>query len=320
MPKSIPNESFGNNRFDAASKRIFVTVVGGSSVASQQGEAQKRAVFRTIRREVRRTELSCKVLEVNTNSKLSSSEKQSKKDNLAIMYTMGSLDDNQSTSNVIQDLGVCNVFPPDTSRILLEEQVDLCMGCVPTYVLPPRGRAFRLYAENNAGVTRALNDPVTNMALPVQEVNVGPSSTVAKGPGPGEPYASITTSLLNLNNGKSVDGRSVDGKSVSVTVLDLRTDEIQTFTTPRNNLEVQECLQGVDPNIKPVRLDPSPAGSTYFVTTFFFLVQLVLFYTFFTPLANKLSSLIKNNLLNKFFNLKDSNEKNKSEEDTNVSE
>ena len=276
------NESFGNSKFDPVSHRVLVTVMGSSSLISEQGKMQMRSVSRNIRRETRRKETRYEVLEVNKDSKLSSSEKQARKDNLAILYTMGSLDDNQETQKIIQDLGACNVFPPDTSRIYLEEQVNLRMGCVPTYILPPRCRSFRLYVENNAGIKRVLNDPVTNMALPVQEVQIGHSNTEAKGHGTSEPYASIMTAFLNRS----------DGTSVTVTVLDLRTDEIQTFTSTKNNLEVQECLQGVNPDIKSVRLDPSPAKNTYIGTTLVFLVQLVIFYTLLTPLATTLSSFV----------------------------
>lgn len=226
------NGSFGNSQFDPISHPFLVTVVGSASILSEQGKVQMRYVSSNIRRETRRKETRSEVLEVNKDSKLSSSAKQARRDNLAILYTMGSLDDNQETQKIIQDLGACNVFPPDTSRIYLEEQVNLRMGCVPTYILPPRGRSFRLYVENNAGIKRALNDPVTKMALPVKEVQIGHSNTGAKGHGTSEPYASIMSSFLNRS----------DGTSVTVTVLDLRTDEIQTFTSTKNNLEVQDCL------------------------------------------------------------------------------
>lgn len=194
----------------------------------------------------------------------------------------------------------------EARHISLKIEKELHMGKIPASILRAKRHDFTLAVTNEDGTSRTINNSLTSLALPVENVsnstNVGNSSKPA-------PYESISLSLLKNN------------KEVSITTLDVKTNKTQTFNNRETlqavkngeNVVIQaagetegecfqnEVFQGINPNSNSVRFDPQPTGSSSFMTTFFFVVQLVIVYSFITPLLNNLQSLFQKKVLNKFF-------------------
>lgn len=303
------NFSGSGGNFNNNARNLLYTVLGTTSAEKKRTKIHDRAIASNIRRENRRKECRSEVLEIEANPNLSLTKKQSLKDGCALAHTTSSLDDGQTSESVVQDLGVSNAFSEDTSKIYLEVEVDLQMGFIPTYLLPPKKRSFRICVEDNLGNKRFLENPLSGLALPPEGFKSKgiEGSKDAKGTGSSDSFGSITSSLFNKSDGK------MEGKEVSVTVLDLRTQEVQTLTNSDrdNKLQIEECFQGVEPLSTPVRLNASPSPATYTTTFLLILVQFAIFYIFRTPLVKSFQSFLKQNFLSKILkkDFKDSNEK-----------
>jgi len=126
-------------------------------------------------------------------------------------------------------------------------------------------------------------------------------------------------------------------KEVSVTTLDLKTNQTRTFKNSEKRQAVKnneneilqkgdetlqeggecfqnEVFQGVNPNSNSVRFDPQPTAASSAITTFLFVFQLVIVYSFIMPLLDNLQSLFEKKVVNKFFK-KDTKEDLESDEE-----
>lgn len=324
------------NIFDRFKKNyinpVIVTVFGSASLLQHRSGVQNRAIDKNNRRDARRKELRKEVRSVEEKSTLTEEQKEAQKDNAVVEFTLSSLNDCQPEENVSQDLQITQAIPPDTASLIITIEKELVMGIVPPAILPPVRNTFTVALVNKDGVVRHLNNPLT-IALPVQKqyvgknqqndgknqnVGVSSSNTGDGKSGPSEPFASITWSLFRQD------------KEVSVTILDLKTNKIHTFTNkellqqPKTNRKInnnqtqnqtqenevvqqenevvqKEIFQGVSPNTSSVRFTPQPSTATSVVTTILFIVQLAIVYTFLIPALEVLQSLFKKNVMEKFF-------------------
>ena len=295
------------DKFKNNLKPIIVALFGAGSAEHHRGKIQKRATSRNIRREVRRKELRTEVQSVERDPSLTSSQKEEKKEIAMLEHTLSSLDDNQSSDNVLQDLRLAKALPTGTRTVILEVQEDVYLPRVPTSIVPAKGRAFTLHIKNGEGVVRTINNPLTSLALPVE--NQSSTTKEVGGAGPSEPFASITFASSSL--------RADNGKEISITTLDLETNEIQTITTNKNQTEVEEFFQGINPNSVPMKVEPRPAMTTSAVTTLLLLLQVAVMYFFLTPFLKYFQTFFKKKVLNRIFknDFKNSNEKNQGDED-----
>lgn len=322
----MTSSGFGNNMFDRFKnfvKPVIVVFIGSKSVSSHRNKIESRATTINIRREVRRKELRNEIKTLEKDSTLTPGEKEANKENAALEFTLSSLDDDQPKDNVLQDLALAKVFPSETESVSITVERELHMGKVPTWVMPAKRHDFSIQVTDKNGVERTINNPLKSLALPVETVS---SSTGVRSSSPPDSFASITSALLRKD------------KEVSVTILNLKTNQIQTFnnskalqTAKNNQNEIlqeegenlrkeegesfqNEIFQGVNPNSNLVRLNPQQSTATSAITTMLFIFQLVIVYSFIMPLVDSLQIFFKNKVLNKFFK-KDTKDNIKSDED-----
>lgn len=297
----MQDPNLGNDFFDKfknAFRPVVILLLGSSSVEQQRSKIQNRAIARNTRREVRRKELRTQIQSVEQDTSLTPSKKDTKKETVAVEHTLSSLDDNQSATNVLQDLDVTNALSSGTVGAAIKVEQERYVSHVPTVIIPAKGRTFTLYVKNEKGEVRSINNPLKSLALPVEDMS---SNSQGGGSASSDSFASISSAIL----------RNSDGKEVSITTLDLNTKETQTISNNRTETESEGFFQGVDPNSNSnsIKFETQPAMTTYAVTVLLLTIQLVIMYTFLVPLIEYLQSLVKTKILNKFFKTdsKDSN-------------
>jgi hypothetical protein len=260
---------FLSSNFERA-KNSTTNIVGlglvGSAASSDAQYVHKSEVDRAKQHEIRRDSCRKEVKELKSQ-KMSKIERQLERDDIATNYTLSSLDDNQDRETIFQGLSLTGTGARGEEVLLVVGPNRNVWNNIPFF--PSNRNGFLLATQNQSGRVRIISNPLS-LAIPTENLpfpttSTTPPSSGFSSSGP-SPFGSINLSLPTKSEEYMVTTYNPLSKKATTQVVkanDLfkgkrvifRGEEVQHMdqsTTERlQNVEegVQDCVQGVNPNL-----------------------------------------------------------------------
>lgn len=290
----------------------------------------KSEVDKTKEREIRRDNCR-KEVKALSSSKFSKSEQQLERDDIVINYALSSLDDNQSRPTISQDLSLSGVVPRNEEVILVVGPNRDVWNDIPFF--PSNRSGFLLATQNQSGRVRIISNPLSlailtkNLPFPTTSTTSPSSGFSSSGP---SAFGSINLShptksqeytvttynpLLKKSTTQVVKAKDLfKGKRVIFRGEEVQHMDQSTTECPQNVEEgIQDCVQGVDPNVNIAFTPFEERGSTSSALALIFLQFFLLF-----ALSDPFFEFIQKNFRQLLFeNKKTSKEENTFNKDSN---
>nr|ABX82636.1 hypothetical protein [Trebouxia aggregata] len=250
------------NRIKDYGSGIFGITIAGKTVADGVQYIHKTERSKARYRERRRTTLRKDVRTVK-ESELSVETKDEIKTELCLEYTKSSLDDNQSTENIIYDLRATGCIPPDLTILLAKSKNKTFLNQLPNF--PSNYANFTLSTRNKLGEVSPVNNPLS-IGMPVDsrvDLNKGSSNSRIFDNG-SAPLASI--SLSNTDSNEEYTVTIDDPWTQTVTTKVVQKEELlRLFQNQRieenTSQETDQCFQSIPANSSPTFIPLNPSSS-----------------------------------------------------------